>query len=147
MKIYFETKVNSSIEKIKLGFNRDLFLRLKPPFVHLELKRFDGCERGNEVHLELGLPGLSQSWLSRITESYSGPDHWTFVDEGSQLPFPLKNWRHEHRVQKLSETSSAIIDSIEYSCGNPIWDRLMFGPLWLSFCVRPRIYQNIFGKA
>lgn len=145
MKLYFEAQVRSTIPEIKKGFNKELFLKLKPPFLVLQLERFDGCEVGNEVHLRMGTPGMLQKWVSKITTSKTDSEEWLFVDEGEILPFPFKYWRHEHRVRKLNETTSAISDSIEYDCGNGLLNRLIWGPLWLSFSVRPAIYRKVFG--
>lgn len=117
MRLKFKTEVNSSLERAKTGFNRDLFLQLKPPFMQVILDRFDGCEVGHEVHLRTGIPGLLQPWVSLITEASVTPDSWFFVDEGKRLPFPLKNWRHRHEVKKTSNETSEILDEIEYSSG------------------------------
>lgn len=146
MKLFFQADVATNLKTIQQQFNRDLFLKLKPPFMTLNLKRFDGCEKGHEVHLELGLPGFLQSWISTITEAHQEPHRWVFVDEGTELPFPLKRWRHEHQVVELAPQHSRIIDSIEFDCGNPALNALMFGPLWLSFSVRPAIYKKAFGS-
>jgi len=146
MKLYFEAQVKSTISEIKSRFNEELFLKLKPPFMVLKLERFDGCEKGNEVHLRMGAPGMLQKWVSTITASKTDSNEWLFVDEGKTLPLPFKYWRHEHKVTKLTETTSTISDSIEYDCGNSLLNRLLWGPLWLSFSIRPSVYRKEFGE-
>lgn len=146
MKLYFETKVASSLSQIQIGFNEELFKKLKPPFVCLKVERFDGCQKGDEVHLQLGVPGLLQKWVSHITAAEETSDSWLFIDEGFVLPPPLKKWKHEHRVTKVSENISMISDSISYDCGNPILNKILWSPLWLSFSVRPQIYRSVFGS-
>jgi ligand-binding SRPBCC domain-containing protein len=145
MKLYFEAEVKSSVKEVKNQFNQELFLKLKPPFMSLELERFDGCEKGHEVHLKMGLPGFLQNWVSHITDSSQTDTAWEFVDEGKILPPPFTYWRHTHRVEKMSETSSRISDSIEYRCQSRLLEKLLWGPLWLSFSIRPRVYREVFG--
>ncbi|MFM8270696.1 MAG: hypothetical protein ACKN9V_10955 [Pseudomonadota bacterium] len=146
MKLYFEAQVKSTLQEIKTGFNQDLFLRLKPPFMSLKLERFDGCEKGHEVHLKMGMPGFLQGWVSEITESSQSDTVWEFVDEGKKLPAPFTFWRHIHRVEKISDTSCRVSDSIEYRCTSGLVERALWGPLWLSFSIRPRIYREVFGS-
>ncbi|NBY18731.1 hypothetical protein EBQ74_00415 [bacterium] len=145
MKLYFEAQVSSSVTEVKSQFNQDLFLKLKPPLMSLKLERFDGCEKGHEVHLKMGLPGFLQNWVSQITDSSQTDDVWEFVDEGKILPPPLSYWRHIHRVERMSETNSRISDSIEYRCKSRVLEKLLWGPLWLSFSIRPGVYRQVFG--
>ena len=69
MNLFFETQVASPLFTVKAGFNEELFRALKPPFVSLKVERFDGCKKGDEVHLMLGTPGFLQKWVSHITSS------------------------------------------------------------------------------
>ncbi len=145
MNLKFKTEVSSSLEQVKQGFDRNLFLQLKPPLIQLALDRFDGCEVGHEIHLRVGLPGLLQTWVSRITFHQFAQDSWSFVDEGGPLPFPLKKWRHHHGVRSKPSGGSEITDDITYSSGNRILDLVLFGPLWLSFAGRASVYRRVFG--
>ena len=146
MNLFFETQVASSLSTVKAGFNEELFRALKPPFVSLKVERFDGCKKGDEVHLMLGTPGFLQKWVSHITSSEETPHSWVFVDEGFVLPPPLKKWKHEHRVTEVSKNVSKITDSISFDCGNSLLNRIFWGPLWLSFRVRPQVYRSVFGS-
>jgi len=115
MQLTFRTEVGASLQDVKSGFNRDLFLQLKPFFLQLKLDRFDGCERGHEVHLRTGLPGFLQPWVSRIVEDSISEKCWYFVDEGASLPFPLRSWKHRHEVRVTHQGTSEILDMIDYS--------------------------------
>jgi hypothetical protein len=53
----------------------------------VRLLRFDGCQQGDEVHLELGFWPLRQSWVSLITSQQTSTEKIVFVDEGQRLPF------------------------------------------------------------
>lgn len=54
-KLYFECPVKEPVETVKQGFNEELFKALKPPIIDLIVERFDGCKKGDEVHLKIGL--------------------------------------------------------------------------------------------
>ena len=82
MKITISTPVEENFEQVWQGFNRELFLLLSPTFPKVILTRFDGCNKGDEVHLELHFPFFTQEWNSLIIES--GMDHrgYYFIDQG-----------------------------------------------------------------
>ena len=147
MQLTFRTEVGASLQDVKSGFNRDLFLQLKPFFLQLKLDRFDGCERGHEVHLRTGLPGFLQPWISRIVEDSFTENCWYFVDEGASLPFPLRSWKHRHEVRVTEKGTSEILDVIEYSSGNRFLDVILYAPLWIVFAGRASVYRRVFGSA
>ena len=147
MQLTFNTEVGASLKDVKAGFNRDLFLQLKPFFLQLKLDRFDGCERGHEVHLRTGLPGFLQPWVSRIVEDSFTEKCWYFVDEGASLPFPLRSWKHRHEVRVTHQGTSEILDMIDYSSGNRLLDVILYAPLWVVFAGRASVYRKVFGSA
>jgi ligand-binding SRPBCC domain-containing protein len=145
MKILFKSDIKKSLPVVKAGFNRDLFLALSPPFPPFELVRFDGCLTGHEVHILLKTPGLLQKWVSLITDHQDSETEWFFIDEGRILPWPLSFWKHKHRVIKISDTESQIIDDIEFKT-SPFWlAPFIYPALWLSFAIRPGRYRKFFG--
>lgn len=144
MKLYFETTIEKNFLNIKKSFDQKLFLALKPPGVGLNLKRFDGCSPGNEIHLELISLGLTQHWISLVTAEKQDEKEWSFVDEGKLLPWPLASWRHHHRVVYLDDHSSKIIDDITYGCTYSWMNALFFPVLWSVFAIRPSRYRKFF---
>lgn len=146
MKIFFETAVPQPWQKIRDMFDRDLFTYLKPPGVDVEILRFDGCKKDDEIHLDIHLMGRRQRWVSLVTEALSTENGWHFVDEGKVVPWPVRTWRHVHRVEKVDEQNSKIIDDITYQC-EPEWIAPLVAPvMWLSFAIRPHRYQAFFRK-
>jgi ligand-binding SRPBCC domain-containing protein len=144
LKIIFRTPVATSMQQVKLGFNRDLFEALSPPWVKVHLQRFDGCKVSHEVHLEIQNLWMRQKWVSVITAEESNERVWSFTDEGRLLPWPLTFWKHIHRVEILDDNSSLIIDDITFGCRSRVLEVLIFPFLWGTFAVRPRIYKKIF---
>ena len=111
--------------------------------INLVVERFDGCKKGDEVHLKMDLFGLlNQKWVSHITDDFRSDYEIHFVDEGAILPPPLKKWKHIHRIQKINELSSYIIDDIEFTCGNPALDLLIYPALYAMFFYRKPIYKK-----
>lgn len=144
MKLYFKTPIALPFEKVRDGFSRDLFTYLSPSFIPSELERFDGCKTNDEVHIRLGPSPLSQKWISLITFEETNAAGWSFIDEGKVLPWPLRYWKHHHRVDKISANECCIVDDIEYRCIHPVFDVLMKPMLWSVFAIRPKRYKTYF---
>jgi ligand-binding SRPBCC domain-containing protein len=144
MKLLFETPIKLPFETVRDKFNRDLFIYLSPPGIPFDLKKFDGCKKGDEVHIDLGFGFLKQKWVSEITFEETNEKGWSFIDEGRILPWPLKSWRHHHRVDKISDTECVIADDIEYECITNSLTILMKPFLWSVFSIRPKRYKHFF---
>lgn len=142
MKLLFKTPVTKDLQTVKSAFDRELFEYLAPPLIPAKLERFDGSKTGDEVHLKLG---PFQRWVSLITEDKEDPGVWYFVDEGQILPWPLKYWRHVHRVESTPE-GSLIVDDIEFKTASTLLDKLMYPVLWQIFSLRPKRYQSFFSR-
>ncbi|MCU0391818.1 MAG: hypothetical protein MUE81_11930 [Thermoflexibacter sp.] len=145
MEIVIKTYVSQPILSVWQGFNETLFLKLAPPFPPMKLLRFDGSEKGNEVHIRLNFILFKQKWISLITENVKTEDQIYFIDEGIKLPFFLKYWKHKHRIIKHIDnekhTQSIIIDEIEFKS---IFGWLIYPVLYLQFWNRKKIYRKIF---
>ena len=137
------TQVKSPLQTVKVGFNKELFLSLNPPFPPVRILEFGGCKQGDRVSLELNFIVFRQKWISLITEDYQDRTKWYFIDEGVQLPFFLKKWRHKHLVESENETK--IIDEISYSTGYLALDILMYPVFLLQFWYRKPIYRKYFA--
>lgn len=144
MKLLFKSPVPLPVQKVKDSFNRELFIRLAPPLIPFKLERFDGCVKGNEVHILLGLKPFQQHWVSLITYDGENESGWSFIDEGKVLPWPLSYWKHHHRVDRVSDSSSLILDDIEYRCSPALLSIFMKPFLWSVFAIRPRRYASFF---
>lgn len=144
MKILIKTRVNKDYNEVFQAFDIDLFKALKPPLIKLNVTRFDGCKKNDEVHLEVGLGPVTQRWVSRIVEDDHVKSEHYFVDSGVVLPPPLKTWRHLHRVVKDGE-GSMIYDDIEFSCNHWLLDRLIYPLMYVQFWLRIPAYKKFFS--
>lgn len=147
MKLFYRTPVNRSMNVVAKGFDHNLFLYLNPPNISAKSLRFDGCTKGDKYHIELGLGAVTQNWIGSITDSGEDSYSWWFVDEGDVLPWPLKSWRHLHKVNRLSENSCEIVDYISYETEPKFLAPIILPVMKAVFNVRPARYKSYFeGK-
>ncbi|MDN4166801.1 hypothetical protein QWY31_14915 [Cytophagales bacterium LB-30] len=146
MQISISTVVDASLSDCIHGFTEDLFLKLNPPFPPVKILRFDGCQGGDWVKLELNFLLFRQEWHSYIPHHTQSEQHFEFVDEGKVLPFFLKHWQHRHRLEK-SENDTTITDAIHFSSGFVLFDVLLYPVLYLQFLYRKPIYKKHFRRA
>jgi len=143
MKIIISTRVEQNYLTVKEGFNENLFLLLSPPFPPVRLLRFDGSAKGDTVILELNFLFFNQQWVSEITEDQTDENEFYFIDEGVELPFFLKRWKHKHRIIR-DGNHSIIRDEIEYQGRFGLMTLLLYPVLLLQFLYRKPIYKKIF---
>ena len=143
MKLTLQTRVEQDYLSVKKGFDQTLFQKLSPPFPPVKLLRFDGSSTGDLVVLELNFLFFKQRWTSEITEDSTDEKEFYFIDEGIELPFFLKTWRHKHRVIQ-DGTGSLIRDEINYTA--PFgWITVLLHPALLAqFAFRIPIYKRLF---
>lgn len=138
MKILITTPVPKNYKKVFELFNLELFIKLKPPLVNLVVERFDGCKKGDEVHLSVS----GKKWVSHIVDFHQDEKEIYFIDIGAVIPPPIKEWKHIHKIQKVSENESLVIDDIEYSTGNALLDKLIYPGLLAMFSLRKPVYKR-----
>jgi ligand-binding SRPBCC domain-containing protein len=145
MRIIIKTKVGQDYKTVFSKFDLYFFKMLKPPFIGFKVNRFDGCETGDEVHVEFNTLGWKQEWKALIIEKTETDNEIYFVDEGLQLPRPLKKWRHKHIIAKFID-STIIIDNIAYITNSIFLDILLYPVMYLQFFLRKGVYKSYFKK-
>jgi len=143
MKIKIISTVNATFQRVSKGFNEKLFKSLLPPSYFVKLLRYDGEQPGSIIHLRFLLPWKSD-WVSRITDSKKTNDEYYFIDVGDNLPYGLKQWSHRHIVKQLTPSKTAIVDEIDFSTGNKIFDVMVYPLLLIAFLPRKRSYRKFF---
>lgn len=143
MRLTIQTKVQAHWSKVQKGFNEDLFLELNPPFPKVKLKRFDGSEKGDLVSMELNFLLWKDTWTSEITFDQTSNTGFEFIDEGTQLPFPFKAWKHHHII-KETQGETYIIDDIRFDTNLLVLNVLLYPLLYLQFYYRKPIYRKLF---
>lgn len=146
MKLLLKTPVRQPLPQVWAGFDRNLFEQLAPPFPPVEVVQFDGCAKGDVVHLRLNFLFFKQDWISDITDQKTGIDEIFFIDEGRKLPFFLRYWHHRHRLVRDTQTGgTVVIDDITFRTPILLTDWLFYPLMWLQFAYRKPIYKRVFG--
>lgn len=160
MHLLLKTHVRQPLPTVWAGFDRALFDRLSPPFPPVDVVRFDGCLKGDVVHLRLNFLLFRQDWISLIIDQQTitttperdrpghsdHPDEIYFIDQGTQLPFFLHHWHHRHRLLRDPAGGTIVVDDITYRTPFRLTDYLIYPLLWLQFAYRKPIYRRVFGK-
>lgn len=145
MNITISTQVEQDYLSVKDGFDASLFKALSPPFPPVRLIRFDGSKKGDLVSLELNFIFFKQKWTSEITEDLTDEREFYFVDQGVELPFFIKYWRHKHRIIRKGD-SSIIRDEISFKSHFGLLTLLLYPALLLQFGYRIPVYKKVFRK-
>ncbi len=144
MNIQLRTKVDGNYKDIMRQFDRKLFEALKPSLADMEIVSFTGSKTGDKVHIRFNSP-MKMEWISLITDHGENEKESFFIDEGVQLPFPLSYWKHKHIVQKITDTTSYIIDDMTFKGPNFIITWLLYPAIYIGFYPRKRIYKKYFS--
>ena len=126
-----QTKIGASMPFVWSQFNEALLKKISPPFPQVDIKRFDGCSKGDLVILEINLLFMKVIWSSEITNSNEDSNQSVFVDEGIKVPFGINMWRHEHSIIKIDESRCYIQDFITYKTSN-VFLYIIFFPFLLG---------------
>lgn len=145
MRLQVTTYVDQDFRRVFAQFDRELFLKLNPPFPPVQLLRFDGMKPGDEVHLQLNFIIRKEIWISVITELSATEEEIYFIDEGRQLPFMFRSWRHRHRLIRQGE-QTLIVDDITYQGRVKLLDYLLYPFLKLQFLYRRPVYKRWLNK-
>jgi len=142
MRIFIKTRVQNNLRSIHQKFDQNLFEKLSPPLMTVKVERFDGCLKDHEVHLLIQSLIVRNKWISKITTSELNEKVFYFIDEGIEIPPPLKSWKHIHRVEAIDENSCYVIDDINFTSGSKALDVLLYPFLFGMFKFRQPIYKR-----
>lgn len=143
MNIRLKTKVDGNYKEIMKRFDRNLFEALKPKLGKMEIVKFTGSKKGDKVHLRFLSP-IKTEWISEIIEDGENEKEAYFIDEGTQLPFPISSWKHKHIVQKITENTSYIIDDMTFKGVDFFSTLFLYPALYIAFYPRKSIYKSYF---
>ncbi|MBX0334344.1 hypothetical protein K3G39_13965 [Pontibacter sp. HSC-14F20] len=145
MHLHLKTAVEQDFRSVFYAFDEQLFRELAPPYPRLKLLRFDGSAPGDVVEVELQTGIKSFRWTSLITEREITDTAAWFVDEGQEVPPPLRSWRHKHLVTQHG-SGALIHDIIDYSTGYKALDAMLYPFMLAAFGMRKPIYKKLFRK-
>jgi len=134
--------VNASLPYVWSKFDQNLLAKLAPPFPIARIIQFDGCQVNDLVCIELDFLLYKTRWKSVITAFEADSTSYEFVDEGTSVPFGIKQWRHEHRMESISESESMVIDKIHFETNYKLLDWLLFPLIWGMIAYRYPLYKK-----
>jgi ligand-binding SRPBCC domain-containing protein len=143
MKISLSTPVQHNYRQVWAGFTRELFDQLSPPFPPVKVVRFDGCQKGDTVHLRLNFLIFKLDWISSIIDQETTDQEIYFIDKGTKLPFFLSYWHHKHRIIRDGD-HSRIVDEITFRTPTLLTDFLIYPVMYGLFAYRKPIYRSVF---
>ncbi|TAF33816.1 MAG: hypothetical protein EAZ57_10230 [Cytophagales bacterium] len=138
------TNVNKDYKAVYEGFDRQLFDELKPVFPRLRVLEFDGQRVDGRVTVELDFLLAKFIWGVKIVSISESLEEIEFVDEGVDLPWFLKYWKHRHII-KHTGISTTIVDDITYYTPNKFLDWIFYPIFKLQFTMRSPIYERYFA--
>ena len=144
MQFTFITHVDANIDEVSRKFNKELLLKLNPPFIKMNLLRYDGQHTGNQLSFQIGIGPMKQQWDGIITAHRYTKKDWLFRDEGLKLPHPLKTWKHTHAL-KSNGKQTMIIDRLKFEGLNPFFTAMLCLPFILMFWMRKPLYKKHLG--
>ncbi len=135
-------RVSASLPYVWSKFDKNLLAKLAPPFPIARIIQFDGCQVNDQVCIELDFLLYKTRWNSVISAYQADATSYVFVDEGTRVPFGIKVWRHEHRIESISENESAVIDKIHFQTNYKLLDWLLFPLIWGMIAYRFPLYKK-----
>lgn len=144
MNIQIKSKVRGDWQTVYRMMDRELFEYLAPPGP-VRIVRYTGSKTGDVVHIRFGFP-IYADWISDIVEENEGENELNFVDVGRVLPKPLRRWRHVHRIQRIDDRYSRIIDDMHFDTGFKLLNGIIFPFLYLAFMPRKWQYTKYFNQ-
>lgn len=129
-------EVAGTVPQIFSGFTQDLFLALSPKLPPAKLLRYDGNNVGDIVEIRLGIPPITQVWISEIIDHDENSNEAYFIDKGIKLPFPLTYWQHKHVIRRKDDRTVVIIEDITFGT--------KYG--WLTSLMKPFIYSQFAAR-
>lgn len=131
--------------RVMAAFDEKLFRALAPPFPRLRVVRFDGCRPGDVVQVEMDWGLGRQPWRSLITEAGENAQAAWFVDEGLQVPWPFRQWRHRHLIA-AAPGGTTITEDLTFATPSRLLDWLVRPAVWALLAYRRPVYQRWFSK-
>lgn len=128
-------------EEVYRVFNYDLLWALSPPFAKPRAVLYEGNRPGHRMVFGLVTPLGTKHWAGRVTEEGHTANEIYFVDEGEQMPFGLRLWRHKHRMIR-NGAGTLLRDEVRFETRNPLFTALLFPVLYAQFIYRKPRYEK-----
>ena len=130
----------NDIKEVKNEFNNLMFLKHLTKPLPLKIIEWDGTDDGAKAHLAVWFFGW-KDFIVEHAENIENEIGFSFVDEGTCLPFHLKNWRHKHGAYKTDQRIF-IKDEVCFTTESKFLDIILFPILVLPIIIRKIFYKT-----
>jgi len=131
------------MENVIARFDVTLLEYVSPPIPKININIYEGGNVGDRMDFTLDFFLFNRRWAGKITERVEKVDEFWFVDEGDQMAFGLRYWRHVHHVKQAGE-GSIITDKVDFRTANSFFDLFLFPAMYLQFLYRKPRYRRYF---
>lgn len=108
--VEYRSTIDASAEDVFAWHARPgAFQRLTPPWLPVNLERFEGIRDGARAVIRLGYGPASIEWVAEHFDYVEGEQ---FCDR--QLRGPFERWTHVHRMEPEGPEACTLIDAIDY---------------------------------
>jgi ligand-binding SRPBCC domain-containing protein len=124
MKYQHQFAVNAPLSKVAQFHSQSQSMAaITPPPLKVEIHQAPAqLAEGDEMDFSLKAGPMSIHWLARIENV--GPNGFT----DRQLSGPFRHWQHRHNFRVIDQTTTAVIDEIEFSLRlHPWWGLVGLG--------------------
>ncbi len=143
MRIRIKTRgIKGEYRKVFSHFDERLFDRLLPPKWVAEVEKYEGNKLGDRVIINFKKPVKGQLKVEILSKDITSKQAF-FMDEGLNMPFGIKYWRHFHRVFAKGD-ESVIVDDIHFSFNNRLKDMIAYPIIKFIFKRRCKVYKAYF---
>lgn len=144
--LVINTIVNASVEEILANFNADTMQEATPPFINLEVTRFDGNQVSDQTHLITSVCGHYQSWKIEVTQTKKTNDGIIIRTQANELPFPFTIWIHTYHIRSLGNGTTKITDNIKFKTENFIFDLICYPIIYFIMYYRKPVLMDKYNK-
>ncbi|MFG1492247.1 hypothetical protein ABMA75_01685 [Halobacteriovorax sp. ZH4_bin.1] len=144
--LVINTIVNASVDEILNNFNADTMQEATPPFINLEVPRFDGNSVSDQTHLITSICGHYQSWVIEVTQKKETSDGIIIRTEAIETPFPFTMWIHTYHIRDIGNDQTKITDNIKYKTENFAFDLLIYPIIYFIMYYRKPILMDKYNK-
>ena len=146
MKFVVESKIRDvNIQDVYSVFDFRLLAALSPPMMKPEAKLYEGNKHGDQLHFLIRTPIGRFPWKGKVTEENISENEIYFVDEGIEMAFGMRAWKHKHRLIKTNE-GTLIRDEVFFDTKNPVLKYVLLPGVWMQFLYRKPLYEKIVKK-
>jgi len=135
---------NICFEKATNEFKNINFVKFLTKLQPIKIINWEGIKNNDEAFFKLWFFGWKNFKVKHINYKFNDKE-LTFIDYGTELPFGLKSWEHQHTL-KNSSNGIIIIDSLKIKHSKNFIGIILYPMLVFPIILRKILYKIYFRK-